>query len=168
MMKKIFMYIISVLLLTGCNITLFVSKDDVIRKKQGYLVVGESNKYVDFITSKIDTSLSLSDNLIKHKLGKAFYLNGLFPKQLNYIKIFGDTISNSWIVIPVEIKYFETREVNRQLRKQEKKYHEHFIKVNDKIYIYQINVRNIHYISAWPLLSEKKRREKASPYEEQQ
>lgn len=164
MMKRLLIFIIP-LLLAGCNIAFFVSKDNVIRKEQGYIFIASHNKDVDFIASKIDTSLSLAENLEKHKLGKAFYLNGLFPKELNYLKIFGDTIFNGSVIVPIEIKYIETKEVNRQLRNQKKEYHEHFIKVGDTVYRYQINARNIRYINGSPLLSEEKKRQKTKNYE---
>ncbi len=152
-------------LFIGCNIAFFVSKDNIVRKEHGYVIIDFHNKNIAFISSKIDTSLSLSENLSKNKLGKAFYLYGLFPRQLNYLKNFGDSI-NGWVVTPVELKFIETKEVNHQLKKQKKKSHEHSIKVDNIIYNYQINIRNIHYISAFPLLSEEKQRQKTKGYEE--
>lgn len=165
MKKRLLIFIIPALL-AGCNIVFFVSKDNIIRKEKGYIVIVANNQYVEFVPSKIDTSLSISENLARHKLGRAFYLNGMFSKELNYLKIFGDTISNGWVVTPVEIKFIETKEVNRQLRKQKKEYHENYIRVDDKIYLYQINSRNIRYINASPLLPEDMKKQKTKNYED--
>jgi hypothetical protein len=164
---RAFLIIISVLIfITGCNIALFVSKDDIIRREQGYILIDSYNKNVEFIPSKIDTSLLLSENLKKYKLGKAFYLYGIFSKELNYLKMFGDTIFQSSILVPVEFEYRQKREINSQIRKQQKEYQEHFIKVDDKNYSYKINIKNVYYINAYPLLSEEKERQKTRSNED--
>lgn len=167
-MIRILVLSISILLISSCNIAFWISKDNIVNVKQGYFVIVANNQYVEFVPSKIDTSLELSENLAKHKLGKAFYLYGLSSKTLNHLKIFGDTISNGWVIIPVEFEYRQKKEVNHQLRKQHKQYHEHFIKVDDKIYPYQICIpsSNIRYINAFPFLSEEKKRYKTKNYED--
>jgi hypothetical protein len=159
--------IIPVLLLAGCNIVFFVSKDNVVRRAEGYMTFGHHynhNNPIKFIPCKIDTSLSLPENLAKHKLGKAFYLY-VSPRELNFLKIFGDTILVSATIVPVEIKYIQKREVIRKLRKQEKEYKIHFLKIGNKIYHYRIYVKRIDYISASPLLSKEKECKKTKDYE---
>lgn len=165
MMKRLLLFIIPALL-AGCNIAIFVSKDNIIIKENGYILIIANNQYVEFIPSKIDTSLSLSENFARHKIGKAFYLNGLFSKELDYLKIFGDTISNGLIVVPVEIEYRKKKEENRQLKKQQKEYQVHYIKVGNVVYDYQINTCNIRLINASPLLSEEIKIQKTKNYED--
>lgn len=162
----LFTVVIFVYYLTSCNIAFLVSKDNVVNVKKGYIMIVANNQYIEFIPSKIDTNLSLSQNLENYKLGRAFYLNGLHAKEINYLKIFGDTISYGWVIIPVELEYIERKEVNHRIRKEKKKYHEHFIQVEGTVYPYQINTRNIRYINAIPELSEEKERQKTKGYED--
>lgn len=152
-------------MLAGCNVALFVSKDNVIKKEKGYIVITYHSQYIEFIPSKIDTNLTLSENLAKYHLETGVYLNGLFPKEVDYLKIFGDTVYNGWIVVPVAIEYRQKKEVDYQ---QKNKNQEHYIKIktDNVIYKYQINTHNnIQYINALPFLSEKDKSRKIEDYE---
>lgn len=167
-MKVFFIFIIS-LLLSSCNTAFFVSKDRVIFENTGYLFFDPYYRYVKFIPSKIDTCLTLSMNFEKYKLGKAFYMHGIPSKELSYLGIYGDTLQSGWVgwvIVPIEIKYRRLRNLNRQLKEQATMYNEDFIVIDNKIYYFKINQLITRYYSAFPLLSEERKRQKLLNYVE--
>lgn len=162
--KKLILAMLLVLTLNGCHVAFFVSKYNVIWKQQGYIVIVSYDQYVEFIPSKIDTALSIQENLEKYKLGKAFYLYGLNKKELNYLKIFADTFSLGSI-IPVAFEYRINKQATWEKKQSKNGYHQHSIKLSDKIYRYKITTRNIDYINSSPLLSKARQREKTKNIE---
>lgn len=159
---KIILMLFLMSMLNGCNIDLFVNKDNVIRHMDGYLYIAPNNHYIDFIPSFIDTTISIDENLKMNGLGVGFYLYNLRFEELKYIKIFADTLSKGEYLIPVTLQYYE--EFNYY--KTTKIHNEHYFKVNKSIHKYKVIQRRIHPISIYPKLSKSVEIMKTKGYKE--
>ncbi len=146
--------ILSLLLLNSCNCVFFVSKDDVILREEGYFLIPYQSKEYEFIPCKIDTGLTLSENLKRHKLGKGIYFGGLRRYYTRYLELFGDTIRKPWyIIVPVELeyrRYGEGKSIENEVKS-------HFIVVDKVKYDYEIRKEEVRYIDANPLVSFEKK-----------
>gem|GEM_PF-3011427 len=131
----------------GCNVYFWVSKDNVIRKQEGYLLL--SNQYSEFIPIKIDTSLSMLSNLNKNKMGLGFYLYNIPGNEIKYLLKFADTVLPlNFKIIPVELEYRRIKETNTQLRASENNLQKHSLIVEDKRFFYEIGQPKIYYINS--------------------
>ena len=150
--------LILMFILTGCHYKFMVSKNDIINYQEGIMLIPEYNKDVYFVPLKIDTSKSVYQNVTNNILQKGFYLNSVFARDLEYIKKFGDTVMETSIIVPIKLEYREFIECNNIIKKNNSKCYNHYIRIDSNLIEIKVNIRNIQFINAVPIISENKRR----------
>jgi hypothetical protein len=137
----------------SCNTALLVPKDRVILKREGCLLY--RNNDVEFIPMRIDTSLTLAENLTTQKLKLGYYLPPLWGHQKQYLNNFIDTTVKHWHAVPVCLYYRKIYNSFPRSPKQEYKPHLHPLALEKKNIHYKVQQGHFQIINIGVKVSER-------------
>jgi len=152
---KVFLYVVSLFILMGCNRALLVNRDNVIVKQKGYLIVVANNEIL-FLFAKIDTNLSIEQNLLANKFLQGIRADDLPRSNLQALLKYSTTYLppfNSKI-IPVVYEYRHIKERNPQLKKEFKQWEKLWFEIGGERIDYKIKKGdNNRFVSIRPYIS---------------
>lgn len=150
---RIIIFSLTIIIIVGCK-NLFVPNSRLILHEEGYFVFSSKN-YLRFFPSKIDTNLSISENLDTHSLKPGYYLYQIPPKQARILRNCSDVYGDIYIVRG-KIEYVITK-TNKSFRKDKEKFFISSFEFEGKRYLSKLHGRvNVYTINATPLLKLKR------------